>query len=89
MGDRSHLYHSRKLQTCDLIYNAPDGMRGRYWQSPDHGFAATKHLIGGLLPKLISFADEPPAPPEKCAPMSVDDIKASLNGMSAKVASGI
>ncbi|MCK1303900.1 hypothetical protein IVB33_39910 [Bradyrhizobium sp. 24] len=70
-------------QTSDLLYNAPDGMRGRYWQSPDHGFAATKHLIDGLLPKLMS--DEPPAPPEKCAPMSVEDIKASLEGLSAKV----
>jgi hypothetical protein len=72
-------------KTCDLLYNAPDGMRGRYWQSPDRGSAATKHLIGGLLPKLISFADEPPAPPKKCAPMSFDDIRASLDGLSAKV----
>ncbi|MBR1227025.1 hypothetical protein JQ600_19020 [Bradyrhizobium sp. AUGA SZCCT0176] len=72
-------------QTCDLLYNAPDGMRGRYWQSPDHGFAATKHLIDRLLLTLMSFADEPPAPPKKCAPMSVEDIKASLEGLSAKV----
>ncbi|OSI21193.1 hypothetical protein [Bradyrhizobium canariense] len=70
-------------QLCDLLYNAPDGMRGRYWQSPDLGFTATKHLIEGLLPKLMS--DGPPAPPEHCAPMNADDITASLKGLSAKV----
>jgi hypothetical protein len=75
-----------ELQTCDLLYNAPDGMRSRYWQSPDHGFAATKHLIGGLLPALMNFADRhPPTPPKKCAPMSAEDIRASLEGVSAKV----
>jgi hypothetical protein len=75
-----------ELQTCDLLYNAPDGMRGRYWQSPDHGFAATKHLIAGLLPKLMSFAGEhPPTPPEGVAPMSAEDINASLESISAKV----
>ncbi|WP_440642025.1 hypothetical protein ACSHT2_13685 [Bradyrhizobium sp. PUT101] len=72
-------------QTCDLFYNAPDGLRGRYWQSPDHGFAATRQLINGLLPKLTS--ERPPAPPEreKCAPMGFEDIRASLEGLSAKV----
>jgi hypothetical protein len=30
--------------TCDLFYNAPDGLRARYWQSPDHGHEATRHL---------------------------------------------
>jgi len=72
-------------EICDLLYNAQDGMRGRYWQSPDYGFAATKHLIHGLLPKLTSFAQEPPAPPKQCAPMNVETIKASLEGLSAKV----
>jgi hypothetical protein len=27
--------------TCDLLYNAPDGLRGRYWQSRDHGIMAS------------------------------------------------
>jgi hypothetical protein len=72
-------------QTCDVLYNAPDGMRGRYWQSPDHGFAATKQLIDALLPKLMSFADQyPPAPPKRY-PMRTDDIKASLESISAKI----
>ncbi|OCK55549.1 hypothetical protein [Bradyrhizobium sp. LMTR 3] len=70
-------------QTCDLLYNAPDGIRGRYWQSPDHGFAATRRLIDGLLAKLIG--EQPPAPAEKCAPMSAEDIRASLEGISAKI----
>jgi len=75
-------------QTCDLLYNAPDGMRGRYWQSPEDGFAATKHLIDGLIRALMNFAQlHPPALPKKkgCAPMSADDIRASLEGLSAKV----
>src|SRR5262245_34241978 len=37
-------------ETCDLLYNASDGLRGRYWQSPDHGFKATRHLIDTLSP---------------------------------------
>ena len=75
-----------ELETCDLLYNAPDGMRGRYWQSPHYGFAATKHLIGGLLRTLMSFAERhPPTPPKKCAPMGAEDIKVSLESISAKV----
>src|SRR3954453_20004500 len=29
------------FENCDLLYNAPDGLRARYWQSPDHGSTAT------------------------------------------------
>src|SRR5882672_7323687 len=36
----------------DLFYNAPDGLRGRYWQGPDIGFLATRHLIDKFRPKL-------------------------------------
>src|SRR5262245_42683923 len=42
--DRPHL--------CDLFFNSRDGLRGRYWHLPEVGEAATKHLIGLLLPKL-------------------------------------
>ncbi|MET3842050.1 hypothetical protein [Bradyrhizobium sp. OAE829] len=74
------------LKTCDLLYNAPDGMRGRYWQSPDHGFAATKQLIAGLTPKLISCADaHRPMPPDGVGPMSAECIKVSLGSVSAKM----
>ena len=73
-------------ETCDLLYNAPDGLRGRYWQSPDHGSAATRHLINTLAPTLAAFAERtPPAATGKAAPMTIDDIRASLNAPSAKV----
>lgn len=72
--------------TCDLLYNAPDGLRGRYWQSPDHGFGATKHLIGRLLPPLVSFAAQtPPTCNGSAVPMTLDDIRASLESPSAKI----
>jgi hypothetical protein len=67
-------------ETCDVLYNAPDGLRGRYWQSPDHGFMATRHLIGRLLP-----AQNPPTPIGKTAPMFAKDIRASLEAPSAKI----
>ena len=31
-------------QTLDIFFNAPDGLRGRYYQGPDHGFEATRRL---------------------------------------------
>jgi hypothetical protein len=73
-------------ETCDLLYNAPDGLRGRYWQSPDHGFGATSHLIGRLLPTLISSGEQPPPSCSgKVTPMTVEDIRASLKAPSAKI----
>jgi hypothetical protein len=73
-------------ETSDLLYNARDGLRGRYWQSPDHGFEATKHLIVGLLPNLTSFAARnPPTASGKAAPMASEDIAASLEAPSAKI----
>ncbi|MGX1353010.1 hypothetical protein AB7M49_006619 [Bradyrhizobium elkanii] len=73
-------------QACDLLFNAPDGLRGRYWQSPDHGFLATKHLIGELMPALKRFAmAEPPGPCTEAAEMTIADIVASLAAPSAKV----
>jgi hypothetical protein len=73
-------------EICDLFYNAPDGLRARYWQSPDHGFDATRHLIEKLLPSFISFAEQkPPSPVGKVAPMASKDIRASLEAPSAKI----
>lgn len=63
----------------DLFYNAPDGLRGRYWQTPDRGFKATRHLIDSLKPKLLAY------------PLYLQDetnngfVGASLDGDSAKV----
>jgi hypothetical protein len=73
-------------ELCDLLYNAPDGLRGRYWQSPDHGFLATKYLIEALLPALVSFARRaPPIASVKAAPMTSDNIRTSLEAPSAKI----
>jgi hypothetical protein len=73
-------------EACDLFFNAPDGLRGRYWQSPDHGLAATRHLIDGLSAKLSSYATRnPPTPLGKAAPMAIEGIAASLSAPSAKI----
>jgi len=73
-------------ETCDLLYNAPDGLRGRYWQTPDYGHEATKYLIRSLIPRLLSFAHQDPPPIIKpAAPMDMDDIEASLKATSAKI----
>jgi len=73
-------------ETCDLFYNARDGLRARYWQSPDHGFSATRYLIDNLMSSLISFAESnPPIPVGKAAPMASKDIKTSLEAPSAKI----
>ena len=76
-------------QTYDLFYNAPDGLRGRYWQSPDMGFLATRYLIDALRQKLLRFAEENPPkidPPKKnIGEMTVKEVRASLDAPSAKV----
>jgi hypothetical protein len=72
-------------QACDQFYNAPDGLRGRYWQSPDHGLVATRYLIGKLMPELLSFVEQnPPRPPKKISRMTSEEIQASLQAPSAK-----
>ncbi len=77
---------STSKEACDLLYNAADGLRARYWQSPDHGFEATRHLIDRLLPALISFVDHnPPIPIGRVTSMTSRDIQASLEAPSAKV----
>ncbi|MGT2468960.1 hypothetical protein ACVOMV_36490 [Mesorhizobium atlanticum] len=73
-------------QASDLLYNSRDGLRGRYWQSPEHGFVATHHMIRSLTPALLSFAEQNPPNFEKGAPeMTIDDIRLSLAAPSAKV----
>lgn len=73
-------------ETCDLFFNAPDGLRGRYWQSPDHGFAATRLLINELSAQLTSYAEHnPPMAKGKAAAMGTSDIIASLSAHSAKI----
>ena len=63
-------------QTCDLLYNAPDGLRGRYWQSPDHGFDATRQIIVHLLDDLLLFAENhPPTCEKNVAPMNAEVLR--------------
>src|SRR5262249_48756124 len=70
----------------DLFYNAPDGLRGRYWQSPNVGCLATRYLIGALKPRLMALvAESPPKPEKKASGMDRAAIEASLNAPSAKV----
>ena len=73
-------------EVSDLLYNAPEGLRARYWQSPDEGFLATRKLIDAFSDKLLSFANQhQPDPPENAAPMDIQDIRASLEASSAKI----
>jgi hypothetical protein len=75
-----------RAETCDILYNAPDGLRARYWQSPDHGSSANSSLIGALLVKLLTAAERnPPSCDTKITPMTPDDVRASLRAPSAKV----
>jgi hypothetical protein len=39
--------------TGDLMHNARDGLRGRYWLSPDEGNKATRHLVELLKARLL------------------------------------
>ena len=78
------------LDVSDLLWNARDGLRGRYWQSPDYGFLANRHILGELTPKLLSFVEHHhPAlitrRGKKPNPMNATDISASLGGVSAKI----
>jgi hypothetical protein len=71
---------------CDLLFNAPDGLRGRYWQSPEEGSRATAYLIGEMLPQLLEYAEmNPPTPDKKAHPMDLRDIALSLRAPSAKI----
>ena len=72
--------------TFDLLYNSPDGLRGRYWQRPDLGDHATHYLITCLKPKLLkSAAGNPPKIIPPAGDMNIEEIEASLDAGSAKV----
>jgi hypothetical protein len=63
-------------KTYDLLHNAPDGLRGRYWQSATAGETATRFFIELLKTKLIKSVDEK---------SFANEIEASLDATSAKV----
>jgi hypothetical protein len=73
-------------RTGDQFYNSPDGLRGRYWQSPDHGYVATRQLIdvlGGALSKHVQ--QTPPNLCKRAVEMDLPWIEVSLSAASAKV----
>lgn len=73
-------------KTYDLFYNAPDGLRGRYWQGPDIGYLATRHVIDALTDRLMThFRSHPPSTGTPQQSMSVAESRASLAAVSAKV----
>jgi hypothetical protein len=73
-------------EAYDLFFNAPDGLRGRFWQSPEVGDSATRHLIDSLKRKILARAEEKPDCIEgKAKDMTIDEVRASLEAPSAKV----
>lgn len=73
-------------KTYDLLFNAPDGLRGRYWQSPDEGASVTRRLIHGLEDKLLAYAaSNAPILISPAKTMDLAEMSASLNASSAKV----
>jgi hypothetical protein len=76
-------------ETSDLNFYAPHGLRGRFWQSPDHGAEATRHLFKVMLSTLMTFTDQnPPPPTEKAAPIPPEDVLVSLESLSPNLAAG-
>jgi hypothetical protein len=76
---------SRK--NCDLFFNAPDGLRGRYWQSPDLGFLATRRLIEALKQILVQAARDSGMCDRSAhaGNITLGQVGASLEAFSAKV----
>lgn len=74
-------------KNCDLFYNAPDGLRGRYWQSPDAGFLATRCFIDVVKSALLYWAKDatPTKVGNRTRAMSIDEMQASLDASTAKV----
>jgi hypothetical protein len=72
-------------QTYDLLYNAPDGIRGRYWQSADAGDLATRLLIDAFEPLILRFAEEASAITVSGKVVGLVEVRASLRARSAKV----
>ena len=77
------------LEAYDHLYNAPDGLRGRYWQSPDRGFLATRFLIDLLTPNLpqgnMQVSERVWKPNNAMDWQGRKLVSTSLKGVSAKV----
>jgi len=69
---------------CDTLYSGRDGLRARYWLSPEQGDAATGQLITALLPMLLE-AGRQAAALYGAVPMAAEDLGEALVMKSAKV----
>jgi hypothetical protein len=69
--------------TSDLFFNGRDGLRGRYWQDPAAGLAATDHVLCLLKGRLLNYVSTHPMVSEPTA--SEHLIYRSLDARSAKI----
>lgn len=69
----------------DPFYNGADGLRGRYWQGPGLGDAATRLLIDKFEPRLLRTLPDQYSLDRKALLQAVDVLTTSLRKPSAKV----
>jgi hypothetical protein len=81
---RVHFEIAVSPTAADLFYNAPDGLRGRYWQAAETGDEATRLLLVRLKPKLLGYARDRPNR-WNADEFHLPEIEASLDQPSAKV----
>lgn len=74
-------------RACDLMFNARDGLRARYWQGGSIGDQASGYLIRLLIPLLSTSVAKyaPIVHGKKTEPMSLSEIERSFRGKSAKI----
>jgi hypothetical protein len=74
------------ISTSDLFYNGRDGLRGRYWQHPTVGAAATRQVLALLKPKLLAYATaHPDCMAAEGATADLHSVERSLSAKSAKI----
>ena len=73
-------------KNCDLFFNSADGMRGRYWRSPEIGDSAARHLVDLLTPRLMTWLKQnPPVVVDNATPMTLKEIEYSLACPTTKI----
>ena len=71
-----------------LFFNARDGLRGRYWQSCEHGVGANCDIIDRFTPFLLSAFEQAPdgaKTARRVQPLTLDHAALSLRAASAKI----
>lgn len=69
----------------DPFYNGADGLRGRYWQGPAIGDAATRWLIDRFESRLLEITPDRYVINGRTQIPEISAVRASLHGRSAKV----